>query len=1189
MLNRLFVTIGLLVILAIGAAFLVPRFIQWGDYRARLESMAGKAFGAPVAIEGDIHLTLLPQPQLEFTQVRVGSKEAPVMQVARVQAEVSLLDFLQDQYKVTRLELDQPVVNVAIAADGSFASGVMIASDGAQSNVSIDNADVVDGSVRLSDARSGQTYAAEAINGELKLEAIDGPFSFQGTATLKGAGYGVRVGTGKFAAGATTLTLYVKPNDGSFTLDSSGIVQAGTTPKYTGDLTWRQPPPKPKQGEVIDAGRGDLVLTGKVEASAEHALLTSYTLLPDENRATTRFTGAAELRLGKDVSFNAVLSGGLITLPPRDATTELTDPPYELVRLLGETPLPPVPPIPGTIGLDISELNLRAVSLRSLRLDAATDAKGWRITNFAATLPGSTKLGLSGTLTAAEGKPLFAGKVTLDTDRLDVLAASWRKPAATDPLFDMPGSLSADVALSGDVLAMSDARFKIDDAEQSFDAQLNFGHDKQLRFKADFDELSAAQSAAIGALLPDVTGSGSFAATFPKGIINLSAKKATLFGLDGADLAASGSWEGGVLEFSKLSAGDLGGAAFDAKLTAFGTLAKPELSGGGKVTIAVNAPLVKALLAAMSTPPQAAELLQHSLPADLTLQLDAPSGDGAQTLRLDGKLGGADAKGQAKLAAGLASALTAPVSATLNLNSATPRTITAQLGLRDIDLFDTGTPLNLSVSVDGTPTSKYATQLRLEGGGDHLAFNGDVVTGDFTRLTGEGDLDVKLADPSGLAAALGSAGVYLPAIEGTGHLVFSGLDGIALSQIDANGASGDLALNRHGGDVAISGALSLPSLDIRGLLPALAGASSTVSSGQGLWPDGPIDIGAGPRATEGRIDVKIAALTAGGKPLLNNASFGLDWDAQSIKLRDLSGAFDKGTLTLDANVCCSNAALAAKEISGRLALSGVPLDTLAPGPIAADVDGTVNATAEFDGTGESVAEAIGALTGSGSYTIDGFSAGQFDPTVFKSAGALTGVIDMEPDAVSAAVIKALGDAPFIAPNVTGSFTIAGGVLRSPNVAINGVGSKTFGGANLNLEDMSVDARYAMTPTDPMDPNGLIDPATAEVAAVIKGKLWAPDASYDVASLVDGMKIKASEIELAVLEQRRAEDEARQKAAADEQARVAAEQAAKKAADDAAAKKAADDAAAQKAASDAAAAAARAAPSSSAPAATDLGL
>ena len=87
MLNRLFIAIGVLVILAIGAAFVVPRFIQWGDYRDRLQTMAAEAFGTEVAIEGDIHLTLLPAPKLEFTRVRVGPASTPVLQVEQVDAE----------------------------------------------------------------------------------------------------------------------------------------------------------------------------------------------------------------------------------------------------------------------------------------------------------------------------------------------------------------------------------------------------------------------------------------------------------------------------------------------------------------------------------------------------------------------------------------------------------------------------------------------------------------------------------------------------------------------------------------------------------------------------------------------------------------------------------------------------------------------------------------------------------------------------------------------------------------------------------------------------------------------------------------------------------------------------------------------------------------------------------------------
>ena len=117
------------------------------------------------------------------------------------------------------------------------------------------------------------------------------------------------------------------------------------------------------------------MLEGKIEAVADRVLLSEYTLLPDENRAATRLLGAAELKLGREHGVQCGRLGRVIGLPPRDATKELTDPPYELVRLLGETPLPPIPGIPGTIGLDITELNLRGVSLRNLRLDASTDAQ----------------------------------------------------------------------------------------------------------------------------------------------------------------------------------------------------------------------------------------------------------------------------------------------------------------------------------------------------------------------------------------------------------------------------------------------------------------------------------------------------------------------------------------------------------------------------------------------------------------------------------------------------------------------------------------------------------------------------------------------------------------------------------------------------------------------------------------------
>ncbi len=237
MLNRLFVAIGVLVILTIATAFFVPRFIQWNDYRPRLEKMASEAFGTPVSIEGEISLVLLPQPELHFTKVRVGPADAPVMEVASVGAQFSLLDFLRDQYNVTHLELDQPVMNFSIGPDGTLGQTISLPQTGGQSNVSVNNAQVVDGAIRVSDARSGATYAAEALNGQLLMQSLQGPYGFQGQARVDDADYAVHVSTGRSDAG-TMLSVYLQPLDKHFTLQADGTVQSGAAPRFVGTLSY---------------------------------------------------------------------------------------------------------------------------------------------------------------------------------------------------------------------------------------------------------------------------------------------------------------------------------------------------------------------------------------------------------------------------------------------------------------------------------------------------------------------------------------------------------------------------------------------------------------------------------------------------------------------------------------------------------------------------------------------------------------------------------------------------------------------------------------------------------------------------------------------------------------------------------------------------------------------------------------
>ncbi|MCS6759615.1 MAG: AsmA family protein [Candidatus Devosia euplotis] len=128
--NRIYIVVGILVIIVLGGAFVVPYLIQWGGYRARMEALASGALGAPVTIRGDIIFVLLPQPRLRFTDVLVGSAKESAAAVDGVEAEFSLMDFLRDNYDVTKLVLRGPVIDFSIDESGLFGSDVNVAPEG---------------------------------------------------------------------------------------------------------------------------------------------------------------------------------------------------------------------------------------------------------------------------------------------------------------------------------------------------------------------------------------------------------------------------------------------------------------------------------------------------------------------------------------------------------------------------------------------------------------------------------------------------------------------------------------------------------------------------------------------------------------------------------------------------------------------------------------------------------------------------------------------------------------------------------------------------------------------------------------------------------------------------------------------------------------------------------------------------
>lgn len=1152
MLNRLYIVIGLLAILAISAAFIVPRFVQWGDYRERMQAIGSEVLGAPVEIVGDIEFALLPQPRLLMSEVVVGEGEQPSITVDRIEAQFSLIDFLRDQYRVTELVLDRPVVELRVDAEGQLSSGLVLAERVTSSNISVASARIVDGSVRLADARIDHNFIARNVDGELRLDALRGPFAFQGSGDYGGNSYVIRVTTDAMDADGATRVAALVRREGGFSISSEGTLSTGPDPRFAGTMTYRQPPAR--TGEDGDIGRGDMVISGAIEATPARVLLSDYTVLPDENRAATRLQGAAEVTLGQGSAFNAVISGPALALPPRDVTAESEAEPYELVRLLAELPLPPATGMPGRVGVDISEVDLRAVTLRNLRIDGTTDGRGWQLEAVSAQLPGGSQVRLAGEYSAAAGRADFAGEVSLSAPRLRTLSELWRRPVDGNPLLNTSGRLAARVSLVGGTLSLSDAVLTVGELRHQFEAEIGFaGTTRHLNISAELDAMDERGSAALLALLPELSADGRFAASFPKGRLELAAESATIAGLQGSGLIARGEWEGGVLVLEQLAADDLGGASFDVAITAFGTLARPELSGTGQVAVADgDAPALARLLESVAAPSHVRQLLARSAPAEMEFRLDAPSGDGGQGIRLSGRAGAAELVLQGQLGAGLLRAFEGPMAVKLDLQSEDPRAMTAQLGLGEVSLVPEGAPMHLAAVFEGTPTNSFQTTLRLAGGGDSLGFSGNVVVSEPGRWSGSGAAKVSLSDASVLAELLGAGGIGVPGFAGSADIAFAEGEFLRATSIEAQAGgqpvTGSLSLAQAGDGAALTGALELGRLDASGLVALLAGPAALIQAGDSAWPDGPLELGTEARSTTGRVAVSAPEIGIGNL-MITDAEFDVDWDATALRLRDLQGRIAGGEVTLDLAICCAGP-LQDKQVSGRMALNGVALDPLAPPAVAQALDGTLNASGRFSGTGDSVSGVVAAMTGEGSYTIDDLVIAGLDPSAFAVIGSLESIMELDREQLSEIITDRLNDGAFAATGVAGGFTIAGGVFRSPNVAIEGAEARLFGSTTVALSDLEIGGGYVMSPRG--DTGGeLISEANAQIVANLGGTLVEPVREFDVSGMVDGLMVRAYEVEVARLERLRAEDEARQRAAAEERARLAAELAEQMAAEEAA--------------------------------------
>lgn len=1135
MANRIYIAVGLVAILILGAAFIVPWLIDWNSYKARMEEMTAQALGIEVAIEGDLDFVLLPQPRMRIEGVRLGPVTHPLAEAQYVEADFSLMDFLRDRFSVTQLRLAGPHINLTIDETGHIETPITLAETADASNVSIASARFEDAIVTVTDMRSGQSRAVSGFAGDMRMTGMRGPFALQGEGEFEGGDYAIRIATSAMnAEGHMQVTSFLRPADGRYSVSLDGLLRTGADPVFEGQGVFRQPV------DSEDGVAGDLVLSSPVTATTAEVLLPGFTFLPNEDQAATRMTGSASVTLGAQPRFNAVVSGGVVTLLPRQVTEDSIQP-FELVRMLREMPQPVLPPLPGRIGVDINELVLRGTGLREVRLDAVTNGELWRIEEFSGRLAGDTTLRLEGTLGRQAGWPAFDGRIDVSARRLDALSLLWRRTEEGNPLFNMPGQLTGDVRMTNGALRLSNGLFVLDGSGHDLAAHMRFGEQPSLEVDARLSRLGANRSAALLALLPPIDPAGPFGLSFPQGRLDLAAEGGVFAGLPFSDVTLGLDWGEGRFSLGEISIGDFGGAGFDGWAELGGTLDAPVVWGSGELSLAPDGAMLARLPGLDAGP--LARAVAGSLPANLHLVLGEPAREGSQALTLEGRAGQADIWLSADIAGGAGNFGRGRTAFAFEAAAESGAELMTQLGLAPIIAGEDGALLTLSG--DGNPAASMEMEMTLEGGGERIDFTGTVVTSDLMAPSGQGMTSFLFTDVSALAELAGAPGIWFPGVEGQAEIAFAGGQSVALTNIagfagEAN-VAGDLNYAAQSNSALVSGALRLDMLDLDTLLAMTGGPAATIRSVEGEWADGPLDTGQTARRTRGRIAMTAPELRAGERVLLEALAFDYAWDNEATRLRGLMGEIGGGTLELDAALCCASV-LADKSLTGRFSLNGVALDALVGGAPADVLDGTVTAGGEFQANGDSFRALVGGLTGSGSISVADLSIARTSPGVFARAAGLDNIIELEPEALEAIVVEALDGGPFVADEAGSLYSLTGGTARVSNVVIEGEGARLVGGGSLGLADLSTSSDWTLALTRPVGGNELITETTGRVGIAVSGPLRAPERTLNLTQMVDAIQMRAFEIELDELERLRAEQEARQRAAAEEQARLMEEEA-----------------------------------------------
>ena len=413
-------------IIALIAALVGPFFIDWNQFRPQFEAEATRVLGAPVRVGGALDARLLPAPSLRLRSVVVGgANDLGKVRADKLDVEFSLGSLMRGEWRANELTINGLSLDLGLDPQGRIDWPVSTGTFNLGS-LSIDRLNLT-GRIALHDAASRETLELNDIAFGGDVRSLAGSVRGDGNFTLSGTRYPFRISSGRSVDGeGTRIHLNLDPGARALSADLEGVLSfVARAPRFEGSATLSVPAaPKAKADAALTPWRISARVKADPAAARFEQLEASYG--PDDT--ALKFAGLADMRFGASPQLHAALSARQLDADKFFAGINNKDKDHaEPIRLLPGLRAVmaglPQAPIPARIEFSAEQIMLGGRPLQNLAADLHADARSWTIDRLDFRAPGATRVDLSGAAAPLGPSGSFKGALGVESSDPDTLVA----------------------------------------------------------------------------------------------------------------------------------------------------------------------------------------------------------------------------------------------------------------------------------------------------------------------------------------------------------------------------------------------------------------------------------------------------------------------------------------------------------------------------------------------------------------------------------------------------------------------------------------------------------------------------------------------------------------------------------------------------------------------------------------------